>query len=174
MKKIIILISLIFCFSGCASTQSLIVKPVKFDNGITDRQILSYSGDLKMMCANVIYGGTSLRFASTVIGRGAGIATGILGVAGEASREALGILSLVSSGNYEAQSIFAAKAKAAVCVYGLQRVEKAELQYAEELLKTGEDGELTSAGLKLYETIINTKKVMVKMLMGQVPEKGEL
>lgn len=198
-KKLILLIIAVVCFSGCAGKQSFIVKPVKFNNGITDQQILSYAGDLKVMCASVLYGGTALRYASTTVGRSMGIMSGLLGVSGNAGRGTIGILSLISGAAYESQSIFDAKGKATICAYGLRRIEKAELLYARELLKTEtvepgaaiEEGgakegitlrtvammprpEITAAGLKLYETILNTKEVMVKMLMGQVPEKGEL
>lgn len=176
---------------GCAANQKFLIEPVKFDNGITDQQILSYAGDLKIMCAKGFYGGSALRYGSTVLGRSSGIAAGLLGVSGEAGRGTIGILSLLSGASYEAQSIFDTKGKANICAYGLRRIEKAELKYARDLLqsktvkvyrpgeemelaKTFEKAELTEAGLKLYETIINTKEVIVKMFLGQVPEKGEL
>lgn len=190
MKKKIVLIMLILCFSGCATQQSLIVTPVRFDKGITDHKILEYSGDLKLMCVKVIYGGTALRYASTTSGRISGILASLLGVSGEGGRGTVGILSLVSGASYESQSIFDAKGKATICAYGLKRIEKAELKYGRELLKTEtvstpNSGEglpvssivrpiTTSAGLDLYETILKTKEVMLKMFMGQVPEKGDL
>ncbi len=190
MRKLILLLIAVICFSGCAVQQSFIVKPVKFDQGITDRQVLAYAGDLKIMCSNIIYGGTALRYASTTVGRGSGIMSGLLGVSGNAGRGTLGVLSILSGTAYESQSIFDAKGKAAICAYGLRRIEKAELKYAEDLLKakvvreetTGEGLAVystvrrptTEAGLKLYKTVLNTKEVMLKMLMGQVPEKGEL
>ncbi|GJQ59788.1 MAG: hypothetical protein D8M57_13240 [Candidatus Scalindua sp. AMX11] len=192
MKKLLLFLIVMICFSGCATTvqQSFIVKPVKFDQGITDKQILSYAGDLKIMCSDIIYGGTALRYASTTVGRGSGIMSGLLGVSGNAGRGTLGVLSILSGAAYESQSIFDAKGKAAICVYGLRRIEKAELKYARGLLKAEEAKEetigdgltlrvnvtrpTTEAGLDLYSTVLKTKEVMLKMLMGQVPEKGEL
>lgn len=199
MKKLLLLIMVIICFSGCASQQQLIVMPVKFEHGITDQQILSYAGDFKIMCAKGLYGGSTLRFASTTVGRSASIAAGLFGVAGNAGRGTLGILSILSGAAYESQSIFDAKGKAAICGYGLQRIEKAELTYAKDLLslntpQSGVPGneakeivldsstnnitvvmsETTSAGLILYETILKTKEIMLDMLMGQIPEKGDL
>jgi len=199
MKKLIYLIIVIVCFSGCAGRQQLIIMPIKFENGITDHEILSYAGDFKIMCATGLYGGSALRFASTTVGRGSAIAAGLFGVAGNAGRGTLGILSILSGAAYESQSIFDAKGKATICAYGLQRIEKAELTYAKDLLAvnipqsgaTGNEpkeivlesetksitrvmGETTLAGLILYETILNTKQVMLDMLMGQIPEKGEL
>lgn len=184
----------LFCFSGCASREKLIVMPVKFEHGITDQEILSYTGDFKIMCAKGLYGGTALRYASTTVGRGSAIASGLFGVAGNAGRGTLGVLSILSGAAYESQSIFDAKGKAAICAYGLQRIEKAELRYAKDLLaetipQSGateiilEDNtrvlrkiqnETTSAGLLLYETLLKTKQVMLDMLMGQVPESEEL
>lgn len=164
--------------------------PVKFEQGITDQEILSYAGDFKIMCAKGLYGGTALRFASTTVGRGSAIAAGLFGVAGNAGRGTLGVLSVLSGASYEAQGIFDAKGKAAICAYGLKRIEKAELKYARDLLSVNESKEIvlesetkhitrvmsetTSAGLTLYETILKTKEVMVNMLMGQIPEKGDL
>ena len=191
MKKTILLLTVILCFTGCAANQKFLIEPVKFENGITDKEILSYAGDLKIMCAKIFYGGSALRYASTGVGRSAGIAAGLLGVGGGVSRSVIGLLSLASGASYEAQGIFDTKGKATICAYGLRRIEKAELKYARELLRSGtvkiyrQDEEmelaktfknviLTEAGLKLYENIINIKEVMVKMFMGQVPERGEL
>ncbi len=176
MKKKIVLIVLILSFSGCAAQQSLIVTPVRFDNGITDHKILEYSGDLKLMCVKVIYGGTALRYASTTFGRISGILASLLGVSGEGGRGTVGILSLVSGASYESQGIFDTKGKATICAYGLKRIEKAELKYATDLLKSEDstEKELTEEGLKFYSTLLKTKEVMLKMFMGQVPEKGDL
>ncbi|MCP4259094.1 MAG: hypothetical protein GY774_16535 [Planctomycetes bacterium] len=174
MRKIISLALVFFCISGCAYNS--IVKPMKFDKGITDQQILSYAGDLKIMYANVVYGGSMARFGSTALGRGSSFTAGALGVAGNASRGLLGVLSWLTLGSYEAQEILDAKGKATICLYGLQRIENAESVYIDELLKLEdpEKGDLTGPGAKLYKTILKTKKVMAKMFMGQVPEKGEL
>lgn len=191
MKKAILFMLLsVVVFAGCTSQKGFIVHPVKFENGITDKEILLYAGDLKIMCAKVAYGGTALRYASTTIGRGSGMAAGLFGVAGSAGRGTIGILSLLSGAAYESQSIFDTKGKAAICLYGLQRIEKAEIKYAREVLQelqpeahTGGEGlsvvsivkmPTTKAGLDLYETILNTKKVMTDMIMGQIPERGAL
>lgn len=163
-----------FCLTGCMG--NILVKPVMFDQGITDKQILGYAGELKTMYTKVVYGGSMARYGSTAMGRGSSVAAGLLGVAGNASQGVLGILSLVSLGSYEAQDIFDAKGKAMICLYGLQRIESAESLYIDELLKLEdlEKKELTVPGAKLYKTILKTKKVMAKMFMGQVPEKNEL
>lgn len=166
---------LLLCF-GCAARQSFLVEPVKFDQGITDQQILNYSGELKTIYTNVVYGGSALRFGSTAVGRGSAVMASLLGVAGNAGSGVLGILSLITLGSYEAQDIFDTKGKAMICMYGLQRIETAESLYIEELLKL-EDTEkidLTKSGAKLYKTILKTKKVMIKMFMGQVPDQYEL
>ncbi len=177
MRKIInpVIILVFFFISGCA-TNLVLVKPMKFDKGITDQQILSYAGDLKIMYAKVVYGGSMARYGSTVVGRGSAIAASLLGVAENASQSVLGMLSLGSLISYEAQDIFDAKGKALICLYGLQRIEAAESLYIDEILRVGgSKGEiLTVPGAKLYKTILKTKKVMAKMFMGQVPEKGEL
>ncbi len=171
-----LLVLLAFSCFGCAAKQSFLVEPVRFDQGITDQQILNYSGELKTIYTNVVYGGSALRFGSTVVGRGSATMASLLGVAGNAGSGVLGILSLITLGSYEAQDIFDTKGKAMICMYGLQRIEIAESLYMDELLKL-EDREkmdLTTPGAKLYKTILKTKKVMIKMFMGQVPDQNEL
>ncbi len=167
LSLIIISALIIFCFTGCAS--KFIAAPVKFNQGITDSQILSYAGDLKIMYTKGVYGGSIARFGSTVLGRSSAIAASIWGG---------GILPLITLGSYEAQDIFDTKGKAMIYLYGLQRIEAAEITYGQALLRLRsekkEKGKLTQRGLDLYKTILNTKAVMAKMLMGQVPEKNEL
>lgn len=174
INLVLVLVVVSFCLTGCMG--NVLVKPVTFDQGITDKQILGYAGELKIMYTKVVYGGSMARYGSTSMGRGSAVAAGLLGVAGNASQGVLGILSLISLGSYEAQDIFDAKGKAMICLYGLQRIESAESIYIDELLKLEDSKkrELTVPGAKLYKMILKTKKVMAKMFMGQVPEKNEL